>query len=312
MDIGALLNQGVQYIDKIVGGNEFASGAIIAGIGGAFLYICRAWPRYLYSQVIKHSTSSLTLNNSHISYHRVLEYLEGCGLARQARYLNIVTMSGKLPVASIGYGRQIFWWRWYFPLWIHVYKEDSTSSSVKEFISITKLGRSHKFFLQLIREAIEHHDRKDGTTIRVWCGNYEKALGTQAERTFDTLALPADTLRTLKRRIDVFIEKEEWYLEHHIPYQLGILLKGPSGTGKTSIIRAIAAYLQRDVCYVRTARDLEDAAQVVNESIIVAEEIDTLAFAKSRETSAVSKDIWESDSTCCEEREFQKFNLGGV
>jgi len=62
-------------------------------------------------------------------------------------------------------------------------------------------------------------------------------------------------LKLIKERMDLFSNNPDWYKQKGIPYTLGILLHGPPGTGKTSIIKAIAKDTNRHIFNIKLYDD---------------------------------------------------------
>jgi hypothetical protein len=62
-------------------------------------------------------------------------------------------------------------------------------------------------------------------------------------------------LDVVKERVDLFINHPEWYAEKGIPHTLGILLHGPPGSGKTSLIKAIAGDTDRHIFNIKLSND---------------------------------------------------------
>lgn len=67
----------------------------------------------------------------------------------------------------------------------------------------------------------------------------------------------------LIKRIDFFINNEEWYNERGIPYQLTLVFEGPAGCGKTSTVKGIATYTNRHIVDV-DLNGIKDVCELEN------------------------------------------------
>jgi len=70
-------------------------------------------------------------------------------------------------------------------------------------------------------------------------------------------------IREIEKRLKFFLNRKDWYDSKGIPYQLGFLLSGIPGAGKTSVIRAIANLTKRHIVNVNFA-NITTATQLKN------------------------------------------------
>ncbi|KAG8050053.1 hypothetical protein GUJ93_ZPchr0009g2094 [Zizania palustris] len=98
--------------------------------------------------------------------------------------------------------------------------------------------------------------------------------------TFDTLALDPDLKARLLADLTAFADGREFYRRTGRPWKRGYLLHGPPGSGKSSLIAAMANHLRYDVFDLELTRVTTNAdlrallIQTTNRSLIVIEDID--------------------------------------
>ncbi|XP_076923968.1 AAA-ATPase At3g50940-like [Bidens hawaiensis] len=98
--------------------------------------------------------------------------------------------------------------------------------------------------------------------------------------TFETVALDDGIKETVIKDLDRFLERREYYRKVGKAWKRGYLLYGPPGTGKSSLIAAMANYLNFDI-YDLELTDIKSNSELrrllvatANRSILVVEDID--------------------------------------
>lgn len=91
--------------------------------------------------------------------------------------------------------------------------------------------------------------------------------------------------------IQKFLDDEKKYAELGIPWHRGYLFHGPAGTGKTSLIKAIAAEMGLDLWYAPLG-DLKEDSSLVDlirsvrpRGVLLLEDVDAYAAARDRDES---------------------------
>lgn len=98
--------------------------------------------------------------------------------------------------------------------------------------------------------------------------------------TFDKIAMDPNLKKDIIEDLDLFVERKEYYKRMGKAWKRGYLLHGPPGTGKSSLIAAMANYLKFDIYDLQLMNVKSDSSlrklllATCNKSILVIEDID--------------------------------------
>lgn len=269
--------------------NQTLLAAFGLGSAGLITFWLKDVPALFLKLIKREFTTSLTITNHNSAYYNILLWISTNYKDKNFRHLKLTNGrwgDDKKSTLSIGFGTHFMRFKNQFWL-IQLIKEEANQSfQDKEYITITKLGRSKEIFDVFLEEIKDYQDDKNTTKVYRFDDSWSY-VRSQNKRKFDTIFIEEEKKQTLTQRLTEFISKEEWYVENGIPYQLGILLYGPPGTGKTSIIKAISSFLSYPIYNIQTSKllKIEEAFEALNEKcVVVVEDIDCQNATHSRDS----------------------------
>lgn len=115
-----------------------------------------------------------------------------------------------------------------------------------------------------------------------------RKTSTRAARSLECLALSKEAefvLQDAKK----FVKSQEWYAKRGAPYRRGYMLAGLEGSGKTTLIDAVAAECKLDICLVQLAglSDTEMQSMILSapDAILAFEDIDAMTTSPETKSS---------------------------
>ncbi|KAI9184463.1 hypothetical protein H9P43_003516 [Blastocladiella emersonii ATCC 22665] len=142
----------------------------------------------------------------------------------------------------------------------------SGSGLVPETLTITTFATSREPLEDLLREVRKAAAVRDNARTAIYTGDQYgswRRLYDRPSRPMESVVLDARVKGDLVADAQDFLKSEMWYAEAGLPYRRGYLLSGPPGTGKTSLVTALAGHLELPIYIINLASTVLDDSNLL-------------------------------------------------
>lgn len=289
-----MLSEAYLQIKNAADANPVIAGALSLYGLAVLTYMLREVPKKLLSFLGTQCTTRLYLNNSGWgagpAYFRAFSlWVAENNMRKWSRSYSVSQDSrpdSPLPKLAPGYGTHFFVYKGRL-YWLHKSKlESSGSENQKEELVLTTLGRNVRVFDGLLDRFNPCKGTDGHLAVQTYDGGWQ-LQGTIKKRPIDSVILAPEVKGKLMRELNNFFAHRDWYLEKGLPHKLTCVLHGEPGTGKTSIIKAIASHFDLDL-HILNVSSLTDTRlsnalrNVPPKSLVLLEDFDSSSAFKSR------------------------------
>ncbi|KAI0708913.1 P-loop containing nucleoside triphosphate hydrolase protein [Cerioporus squamosus] len=195
--------------------------------------------------------------------------------------------------------------------WLRVkrWRKNDTGSEV---ISVSVVARNNSILKQLVLQAKKEYEAEAVHRIQIYFADSHgcwRWTDSRHKRPMSSIVLNPGVKEMLLADTKDFLKSEKWYADRGIPFRRGYLLYGVPGSGKSSLIHAIAGELMLDIYVVSLSSSwINDSTlttlmgRVPARCIVLLEDLDA-AFTRStsRDGNATGNPEGKSDEKPAEQ-----------
>jgi mitochondrial chaperone BCS1 len=256
--------------------NQLLAGGVGTLAFGSAMYLLRAVPERALELVEKTVWTKVFVESMSNEYADVDAFIEG-------RRLNFFSRSLEMKDGSLKTGFGGGWGLYRGVLFKYAKTKSAQQLTHFETITISFLTRDRSVVERFMRDCKPEEHRNSIHISMYGAGGSDGGM-RRRKRGLETVFVDKAIKERLVSRLNWFLGAEEWHAARGIPWKLGIVLHGLPGTGKTSLIHALASDFGFNIKYIKSLHGLGAAFKTgTKNDLFVIEDIDTIASGLSRD-----------------------------
>lgn len=286
--IETLLRDVLAQISAAMANETVMAGATLAVMISALAWIgfqVRTLPALAFQFVLARFTLTLDVREGDAAFDALQVWLAKHPDAKRSRRFQVVRGEGEgrastaathgyqvdsgpsrePPVWNLtpGMGRHFVRWR---GRWVTIERSaqgeqrNATGARPQEALQLRMLGVRPGALRDLVNDVTADAQKGDSVEIYMWNAHGYRFTGRRLKRSLDTVHLEPSLKAGLLADIRRFRDARQWYADRGIPWRRGYLLEGPPGTGKSTLIFALASALDLPVYIVSPSMVFSDGA----------------------------------------------------